>query len=139
MNDYSDIINLKRPPSKHPKLSIESRAAQFAPFAALTGYNKAIKETARLTERKQELTEEQEEILNNKIMYLENHLDEKNEVTITYFIKDELKEGGKYIKETGIIKKIDHLKQTIKYENNKIIPIENIIEVESILLDKLDK
>lgn len=139
MNDYSDIINLKRPPSKHQKLSIESRAAQFAPFAALTGYNKAIKETARLTERKQELTEEQEEILNNKIMYLENHLDEKNEVTITYFIKDELKEGGKYIKETGIIKKIDHLKQTIKYENNKIIPIENIIEVESILLDKLDK
>lgn len=139
MNDYSDIINLKRPPSKHQKLSIESRAAQFAPFAALTGYNKAIKETARLTEIKQELTEEQEEILNNKIMYLENHLEETKEVTITHFIKDELKEGGKYIKETGIIKKIDHLKQTIKYENNKIIPIENIIEIKNILLDKLDK
>lgn len=139
MNDYSDIINLKRPPSKHQKLSIEFRAAQFAPFAALTGYNKAIKETARLTEIKQELTEEQEEILNNKIMYLENHLEETKEVTITHFIKDELKEGGKYIKETGIIKKIDHLKQTIKYENNKIIPIENIIEIKNILLDKLDK
>ena len=136
MNDYSDIINLKRPPSKHPKLSIESRAAQFAPFAALTGYNNAIKEKARLTEKKINLTEEQKQIINNKIIYLENHIKEKTEVKITYFIKDELKEGGKYIKENGIIKKIDHTKQTIKYENNKIIPIKNIIEIESILFDK---
>ena len=136
MNDYSDIINLKRPPSKHPKLSIESRAAQFAPFAALTGYNNAIKEKARLTEKKINLTEEKKQIINNKIIYLENHIKEKTEVKITYFIKDELKEGGKYIKENGIIKKIDHTKQTIKYENNKIIPIKNIIEIESILFDK---
>ena len=136
MNDYSDIINLKRPPSKHPKLSIESRAAQFAPFAALIGYNNAIKEKARLTEKKINLTEEKKQIINNKIIYLENHIKEKTEVKITYFIKDELKEGGKYIKENGIIKKIDHTKQTIKYENNKIIPIKNIIEIESILFDK---
>ncbi len=136
MNDYSDIINLKRPPSKHPKLSIESRAAQFAPFAALIGYNNAIKEKARLTEKKINLTEEKKQIINNKIIYLENHIKEKTEVKITYFIKDELKEGGKYIKENGIIKKIDHIKQTIKYENNKIIPIKNIIEIESILFDK---
>ena len=136
MNDYSDIINLKRPPSKHPKLSIESRAAQFAPFAALIGYNNAIKEKARLTEKKINLTEEQKQIINNKIIYLENHIKEKTEVKITYFIKDELKESGKYIKENGIIKKIDHTKQTIKYENNKIIPIKNIIEIESILFDK---
>ena len=74
MNNYKDIINLTRPQSKHPHLRIDSRAAQFAPFAALTGYDNAVKETARLTKRKIELNDELKEIINNKLNYIEKNI-----------------------------------------------------------------
>ena len=135
MSKYDDIINLNRPISKHKHQSIDSRAAQFAPFAALTGYDSAIKETARLTDEKIEVNDELREILNNKLNFLNNHIKEKNEITIFHFIKDDKKNGGKYVSKKGIIKRIDPVNETIKFEDNTIITMNDIIDIKGDLFE----
>ena len=129
MNNYDDIINLNRPISKHKHMTIEERSAQFAPFAALVGYDNAVKETARLTENKIEMNDEQQDILNFKLRYLYDNINNKNEVTITHFVKDNKKVGGKYINTTGIIKQIDPVQENIKLNNNVIIYMNDIINI----------
>ena len=130
MSDYEDIINLERPISKkHGKMSIGDRAAQFAPFAALTGFGAVIKETARLTDSKIELDEEEKQILNQKLQVIKSKLSEMPFITLTYFEKDLLKEGGKYINLTGNIKKIDEYNQEIVMTDGTKIRIEDIIEI----------
>ena len=135
--NYDDIINLKRPISKHPHQSVESRASQFAPFAALVGYDEQVKETARLTTNKIEIDDGLKEILNNKLNYLNKHLDEKKEVSVIYFIKDLKKNGGKYITKTGIVKRIDTINKFIKFTDNDIIYITDVISITSELFDSL--
>ncbi len=137
MSNYDDIINLNRPISKHPHQSIESRASQFAPFAALVGYDEQVKETARLTTNKIEIDEGLREILNNKLNYLNDHLDEKEEVSITYFIKDSKKSGGKYITKTGIVKRIDIVNGFIKFTDNDIIYMTDVISITSELFENI--
>ena len=129
MNNYDDIINLNRPISKHKHMTIEERSAQFAPFAALVGYDNAVKETARLTENKIEMNHEQQDMLNFKLRYLYDNINNKNEVTITHFIKDNKKVGGKYINTIGIIKQIDPVQENIKLSNNVIIYMNEIINI----------
>lgn len=129
MNNYDDIINLNRPISKHKHMTIEERSAQFAPFAALVGYDNAVKETARLIENKIELNDEQQDMLNFKLRYLYDNINNKNEVTITHFVKDIKKVGGKYINTTGIIKQIDSVQENIKLNNNVIIYMNDIINI----------
>lgn len=126
---YDDIIFLTRPKSKYSKLSIKQRAAQFAPFAALTGYGDAIKETARITDTKIELGEDKKEKINNQIIYLINNIKNNIKVNITYFVKDPLKEGGKYIKEEATVKKIDIYNQNIILDNSTKIKIKDIIDI----------
>ena len=105
MSKYDDIINLKRPESRHMPMSITNRAAQFAPFSALTGYDEAIRETSRITSEKHELSDGKIEIINNKLNYIKRNNIKR--VKITYFVKDKLKSGGEYITEEVEIKKID--------------------------------
>ena len=94
--NYEDIINLPHHTStKHPRMTKSARAAQFSPFAALTGYDDAIKETGRLTDKKIELTEEEKLILNDKLLTINNNLKNNPKVIITYFEHDKTKEGGK--------------------------------------------
>ena len=130
MNNYEDIINLERPKSNHSHLSVESRAAQFAPFAALVGYDSAIKETARITDKKIEIDDELKEIISNKLNYLNDHIKDNNKVIITYFIKDEKKSGGNYIHKTGIIKIINPVESKIKFTDNSTVYINDIINIE---------
>ena len=137
MSNYDDIINLNRPISKHPHQSIESRASQFAPFAALVGYDEQVKETARLTTNKIEIDEGLKEILNNKLNYLNDHLDKKEEVSITYFIKDSKKSGGKYITKTGIVKRIDIVNGFIKFTDNDIIYMTDVISITGELFEDI--
>ncbi len=137
MSNYDDIINLNRPVSKHPKQSIESRASQFAPFAALVGYDDKIEETARLTDKKIDLDETYKNILSEKLNFLYDNINENNEITITYFIKDKKKIGGKYIKKTGILKKIDVINEIIKFNDNTIINMNDIININGKILDDL--
>lgn len=128
MEKYKEIINLKNPTSKkYPRMSIEKRAAQFSPFAALTGFEEKIIETKRLTQTKIDLTDEYKLILNEKII---EKYKNKVKTTITYFIKDKLKKGGKYIEEKGVIKKIDDYNKQIILENNKKISIIDIIDID---------
>lgn len=133
---YDDIIDLPHPTSNtHPRMSVRNRAAQFAPFAALTGYEAAIQETARITDEKIELDENQREILDEKLLILKEHLKESPKVMITYFKADEKKEGGAYLTESGMIKKIDLYTHTIvlqdKNETDEKIAIEDILDLQS--------
>ena len=132
--EYDDIINLPHHVStKHPRMSLEARAAQFAPFAALTGYDDQVKETARLTNERKELADGLKMILNEKILKIKEKLYIMPEVTITYFVPDLRKKGGKYVTVTGKVKKIDEFKQTIVFDNKVEIPIHEIIEIIDIL------
>lgn len=134
--NYDDIINLKRPKSKYPKLSDSSRAAQFSPFAALTGYNEEVKEVARLTNKKIIIDESLKEILDYKIQYLNRNIKNNNNIKVIYFEKDSKKDGGKYIEINGILKKIDFIKKEIKVENT-LIKIDNILNITSEILKEL--
>ena len=122
-NSYDDIINLPHPVSKnHPQMPLWDRAAQFAPFAALTGHDAAIKETARLTDERLELSEEAIAQLNEKINIEQN-------VSITYFIPDAKKSGGSYVVCSGVAKKVDEYEHTIIMTDQTVIPIEQIIDI----------
>lgn len=129
-NFYDDIINLPHPTSlKHPRMSMHQRAAQFAPFAALNGHNAAIAETARLTDVRQILEEHDLKRLNERMTYLLEHLNEHHEVIITYFVEDELKEGGHYAIARGFVKKWDEYSQLVVMEDNVTIPIPFILDI----------
>lgn len=130
MENYEDIIRLPHHVSKkHPRLSMEQRAAQFAPFAALTGYEDAVRETARITEDRIELDEEEKIKLNNKLQELEKNIEIKPNATITYFVPDIKKSGGEYITVSGKLKRIDEYRKLIILENRTQIPINEIIEI----------
>ena len=131
MDNYSDIINLSRPVSKRPRMSLEQRSAQFAPFAALTGYEGQVKETARLTNKKIEINEELKEILNQKIQLIQKKIKEQPQIEITYFIPDSKKEGGKYETVTNSVKKIDTYKGEIILIDGTTIAIDEIIDISS--------
>ncbi len=132
MNNYDDIINLEHyEPKYHKRMSNLDRAAQFAPFAALTGYDDEIRETARLTNRKKELSEEDFNRINKYLNMLNDNKD--LEVNITYFIHDKYKSGGRYSNYIGKVKRIDNVYQIIYLTNNKKILFKDIIDIEIIV------
>ncbi len=131
MDDYSDIINLSRPVSKHSRMSLEQRSAQFAPFAALTGYEGQVKETARLTNKKIEIDEELKLLLNFKLQLIQEKIKEQPEITVTYFIPDDRKEGGRYETVTNLVKKIDMNKNEIILIDETTIIVDEIIDIQS--------
>ena len=131
---YDDIINLPHHISKkHPRMSLEARSAQFAPFAALTGYDEVIRETARLTNKRIEINEEMKAIFDEKLLMLKAQIQSKPSITVTYFVPDSKKDGGKYVSVTGKVIKIDEYKQHIILENKIEIPISEIIEIIDVL------
>ena len=128
---YADIFNMPHHVStKRPQMSRIDRAAQFAPFAALTGHDEAIKETARLTDERIELDESTLAILNDKIQIILDNLDIEPEVTVSYFKPDNKKSGGAYIDHTGVVKKIDDFEKIVIFTDKVIIPIEDIIDIQ---------
>ena len=139
---YDDIIHLQRPVSrKHPPMPLYDRAAQFAPFAALTGHGEAVKETARITGTRLELDEYEEEILRRRLQYLigcveawnaaGRPVEERPAVAITYFVPDLLKEGGEYVTVSGPVEKIDQYLRQIVLADGADVPVDEIIRVES--------
>ena len=131
MNEkYEKIVGLPHKQSSTRKhMSLHDRAAQFAPFAALTGYEAAVKETSRLTAQRLELDDYEIERLNYKLQVIAEHLGEMK-VAITYFIPDAKKSGGKYVTKIGTVKKIEEYQKTVVMEDKTIIPIEEIISIE---------
>lgn len=139
MKDYCDIINLPHHVSKNrPQMSMHDRAAQFAPFAALTGYDDAVKETARQTKQKIELLDEQVAILNEKILLLNEKIKDNPEITITYFIPDKKKEGGAYITIKGIVKKIDEYNKLITMQDDRKIKMDDIFDIQGDIFSVFD-
>lgn len=125
---YNDIINMPHHVSKtHPQMSLEARSAQFAPFAALTGYGDVINETGRLTNEKIEIDDELKEILNEEIMKIKSKLSKRLTISFTYFIPDAKKNGGKYVTVKGIVKKVND--NSIILEDKTEILIEDIIDI----------
>ena len=131
MSKYDNIINLPHYELKnHKRMSIENRSAQFAPFAALTGYSDAVNETARLTNKKIEISDDMKSYIDMKLQLIENHINEKPIVTVLYFEKDNKKSGEKYLEYTGNIKRIDMVSQELKFIDGKIIDLNNIYDLE---------
>ena len=131
-HDYDDIINLPHHVStRHPQMSMYDRAAQFSPFAALTGHDAAIKETERLTEDWVELDEDSKELLDEKLQMIREHLDEKPEVTFTYFEPDERKQGGAYRTITGKVIKIDEYEHRILLEDGTVLIMEHLFSIDA--------
>lgn len=130
-DSYEDIIGLEHHQSKtHPHMSIHDRAAQFAPFSALTGHGAAIAETARLTEHEIELDEYVMEKIDEELRWLAENLESKPQVTITYFVPDEKKEGVAFVQKTGCVKKLDGYRKTILLTDDTCIDMEKITEIQ---------
>ena len=128
---YDKIMGLPHHVSKtRPQMPMSDRAAQFAPFAALTGYDAAIKETGRLTDERIELDVEALSALDMKYQLLMEALDEAPEVTITYFQPDERKAGGKYVSAVGAVKKIDDFERRITMRDGTRIPTDDVLSID---------
>lgn len=136
---YDEIMGLPHHVSKtRPQMPMSDRAAQFAPFAALTGYDAAIKETGRLTDERIELDVEALSALNMKYQLLMEALDEAPEVTITYFQPDERKAGGKYVSAVGTVKKIDDFERRITMRDGTRIPMDDVLSIDGELFSSLE-
>ena len=139
MNQYEDIINLPHHVSPtRPQMPMSDRAAQFAPFAALTGYDAAIKETGRLTDEKIELDEEALTALDMKYQFLMDTLDDAPEVTITYFQPDERKAGGKYVSAVGVVRKVDDFERRITMQDGAKIQMDDVLSIDGELFSTLE-
>lgn len=134
---YGDILYLPHPTSKkHAQMSQLARAAQFAPFAALTGHEDAIKETARLTDYQIDLSEDQKEKINEQLNKLSKHIDRLPQVTIVYFVPDTPKDGGTYIEYTGCVKKMDLYHRMLVMKDGITINLDNIVDITEIIPSK---
>ncbi len=131
MKDYKDIINMPHHVSKNrPQMSMRDRAAQFAPFAALVGYDDAVKETARQTSKRIELLDEQVAIINEKILLLIELIKDSPKIFITYFEPDKKKDGGIYITINGTVKKIDEYNKLIIMQDGRTIKMDDIFDIQ---------
>ena len=129
ISEYEDIIALPHHVSaSHPQMSLADRAAQFSPCAALTGYEDAIDESARLTEEQIELDENAREELDEKLRQIRECGEAHPEITVTYFQKDARKDGGAYVTLTDRVKKIDEYARMISFMDGTVVRIENILQ-----------
>ncbi len=130
-HEYDDIIDLPHPVSeRHPPMPLIDRAAQFSPFAALTGYDAAIAETARLTDSRRELTEERKQEIDRQLGALRDRLKTDPVVTVVYFEADRRKTGGAYRTVTGTARKIDPLAGVLELTDGTAIPFDDILSLE---------
>lgn len=129
-NGYEDILYLPHPTSqKHPRMSMADRAAQFSPFAALTGYDAVVRETARLTDQRIELDEYEKAALDRQFQKIVKHREENQEITVTFFRPDEKKAGGAYVSVNSAIRKFDEYGKMLIMQDGSKIPIDDIIEL----------
>jgi len=137
-NEYDDIINLPHHVSAtHPHMKAIDRAAQFSPFAALTGYDAAVKETARLTDKRIELSEDMKTFLSDRLQIIEDRIKEQPEITITYFQPDAKKKGGAYITAISTVKKIDEYERIVVMTDGTAIPIDEIISIDGQIFETM--
>ena len=130
MENYSDIINLPAHVIKRHRLSLYDRAAQFAPFAALTGFGALINETSRLTDTKPELSEDTARLLNKRIHFLRENIRLKPEIEVMFFVPDSRKSGGSIQKFTGKLRRIDEFNRQLIFVDKSQIQIDDVIFIQ---------
>jgi len=136
--NYDDIINLPHHVSPtRPRMSMIDRAAQFSPFSALTGHDSAVKETARLTDQRTDLSEDMKNEINDRLLFIAERKKEKTEIEITYFKPDEKKDGGAYITAFGSVKKINEYERVIIMNDGPKIQIDDIISIDGQVFEKM--
>lgn len=135
---YDDILHLPHPTSsRHPRMSMADRAAQFSPFAALTGHGAAVSETARLTDRKAELSEDIQGLLDLKQHLLLEHIDEQPEISVTWFQPDVRKEGGQYRTVTARLQRVDAYARLLVLTDGTRIPLDDVADFQCPLFSGL--
>lgn len=135
---YADIINLPHHElTTRQRMPLINRAASFSPFAALTGYDEAVKETARQTSKRIELDEGTKEILNDKLRIAVEKADEQPEITITFFLSDKKKDGGAYLTIKAVIKRIDEYERLVVFTDKTTLPIDDIYEIDGEIYNNL--
>lgn len=128
---YDDILHLPRPvSSRHARMSMLDRGAQFAPFAALVGYESVLQESARLTDAERFLEEDSKEQLNRRLRYIADNMDAVGEVSFLCYIPDQQKSGGSYQSFVGAVKKIDLYRRTIWLEDGREVDMDSVCAVE---------
>ena len=138
-HQYDDIINLQHYVSSYREhMSVLDRAAQFSPFAAVTGFDGAIKETARLTDHRIELDEVEKAILDEKLRIVQEQLSRQQEIELVFFRPDELKAGGGYISMSGTVKKIEGYEHVVVMQDGTRIPIEEIVDITGEIFQTVD-
>lgn len=136
MSNYDDILHLPHPTSKtHPRMSRQDRAAQFSPFAALTGYEAVVKETARLTDERRALIEDEVAELDARLRLA---VELGAEITVTWFRPDARKDGGSYVTSTGRIRKVDELERVLTMDDGTRIPIQEVTDVSGAIFNCTD-
>ncbi len=131
MGKYDQIISMDRPMDpKHPPMSIHNRAAQFAPFDALTGFGGRIYETSRLTDDRMELSEDVKQVIDAKLRQIAEHIKEQPEVTVTYFVPDKTKDGGSYQTVTAPAVKIDTYEERLHLKDDIHIAFDDIVKLD---------
>lgn len=137
---YDDIINLPYPrQTSRPRMSAIERAAQFSPFAALVGHDEAIAETARLTDSKVILTEDEENTLNDRIAFLSEILPECPLVGVTYFVRDKKKDGGAYFTKIGNARRVDEIGRKIIFTDGTVIPLDDMVSIEGEVFEEINE
>lgn len=130
MSRYNDIIHLPHHRStKHPRMSMQDRAAQFAPFAALRGYGDAIHEASRYVESRIELSEDDKVQLDMKVQFLISHLKSQPKISVLYFVPDAKKQGGVYQTVEGNLRKIDEIQNTLSFTDKTIINLQDVFDI----------
>ena len=136
--EYDDIINLPHHVSKkRPPMAAMGRAAQFSPFAALTGYDAAIKETARLTDERVKLDEYMRDALSDRLQIIADRIKEHPEIAITYYQPDAKKNGGAYVTASSTARKIDEYERVVVMTDGTVIPIDEIISIDGQIFETM--
>lgn len=138
IEQYGDIIKLE-PPEPRRRMARIDRAAQFSPFAALTGFDAMLSETARLTDERAELSDEDAALLNERLLFLSENSDERPEVSVTFFLPDKSGRGGKYVTEKGAVKRIDEAGRTLVFTDGGRLPIDDIYRIDGDVFNGLRK
>lgn len=140
LHRYDHIMHLPNPePTVRPRMAMEKRAAQFAPFAALTGYEESVAEEARLTEEKLELSEDMIDMIDARLAVIQQHIKEQPNIAVTYFIPDNKKAGGRYVTVSGNIRKLDGTGHRIIMTNGTSIPIDDVRFIKGSLFDAYEQ
>lgn len=138
VHNYDDIMNITKPKSNHQPMDKLQRASQFAPFAALKGYEESIFETGRIVDKKIELSDAQMDDISYKLTYLQDHIKDNIEIEIIYFVSDKKKVGGIYQSKTGTLKRIDANESKVQFTDKSFINIEDIYKIKIEEFDKYE-